>query len=373
MPKQGQVSAVLQGPGAPATRAVPRRPQAARRGEMPRRWLTVGAHVYWHLPRTREICKVLRLKGADRQKSEEVLSSWMWRRVVWCVRTKLHGVTTHKTSHSSHSCESLRSRMPLSIPSAVQRSAVLCWRIRWGGNMVKMEENNKWIHNFGRETLWYRGTLGPWERDGRVDHRGGNPGDIWCMYAAKGLMQWWILVFGFIIFDPSETALPGWGDQPRPALAIIIECLYVLYFTLVRSKLEYASVVVNSITSTDANKLERIQQKFASVCFYRFVPHVPYTYNDALEKLSLQSLRKRRHRLDAIFFVQVYRGLKSCASLLENVSLRVPPSHIRDFSLFGVCPCNKHCPSARCACAANAVGKDFDIFAIGAVSLSHIL
>jgi hypothetical protein len=89
--------------------------------------------------------------------------------------------------------------------------------------------------------------------------------------------------------------------------------------------------------------------------------------------LSLQSLRKRRHRLDALFFVQVYRGLKSRASLLENVSLRVPPSHIRDFSLFRVCASNKHCPSARCAYAANAVGKDLDIFAIGAVSLSHIL
>jgi hypothetical protein len=34
--------------------------------------------------------------------------------------------------------------------------------------------------------------------------------------------------------------------------------------------LEYASVVWNSLTSTDANKLERIQQKFTSVCFYRF-------------------------------------------------------------------------------------------------------
>jgi hypothetical protein len=147
-----------------------------------------------------------------------------------------------------------------------------------------------------------------------------------------------------------------------------LECLYVLYFTLVRSKLEYASVVWNSITSTDANKLERIQQKFASVCFYHFLP-----YSDALEKLSLQSLCKWRHRLDALFFVLVYRGLKSWASLLENVSLRVPPSNLRDFSLFADCPSNKHCPSARCAYAANAVGKDFDIFAIGAVSLSHIL
>jgi hypothetical protein len=71
------------------------------------------------------------------------------------------------------------------------------------------------------------------------------------------------------------------------------------------------------------------------------------------------------------FFVQVYRGLKSCASLLENVSLLVPPSDLRDFSLFGVCPSNKHCP-ARCAYAANAVGTDLDIFAIGAVSLNHI-
>ncbi|PNF27531.1 hypothetical protein B7P43_G02896 [Cryptotermes secundus] len=149
-----------------------------------------------------------------------------------------------------------------------------------------------------------------------------------------------------------------------------LECLYVLYFTLVRCKLEYASVVWNSITSTDANKLERIQQKFASVCFYRFFPHISYTYAYALEKLSLQSLHKRRHHLDALFLVQVFRRLKSCASLLENASLRVPPSNLRDFSLFGVCPSNKHCPSARCAYAANAVCKDLDIFAIGTVSVN---
>jgi hypothetical protein len=80
-----------------------------------------------------------------------------------------------------------------------------------------------------------------------------------------------------------------------------LDCLYVIYFTLVRSRLEYASVLWNSITSTDANKLERIQQKFAFVCFCRFLPHIPYSYTLALEKLSLHSLRKRRHHLDALF------------------------------------------------------------------------
>jgi hypothetical protein len=44
--------------------------------------------------------------------------------------------------------------------------------------------------------------------------------------------------------------------------------------------------------------------------------------------------------------------------------------HLRDFSLFGACH-SKHCP-ARCAYAANVVGKDLDIFAIGAVSFNHI-
>jgi hypothetical protein len=122
-------------------------------------------------------------------------------------------------------------------------------------------------------------------------------------------------------------------------------------------------------------KLERIQQKFASICFYRFFPHVPYTYTVALEKLSLHYLRKQRPDLDAFFVVvQVYLGLKYCISLLENVSLRVPPGNLRDFSLFGVRPSNIHCPSARCACAANVVDKDLDIrvFAIGAVSLNPI-
>jgi hypothetical protein len=72
------------------------------------------------------------------------------------------------------------------------------------------------------------------------------------------------------------------------------------------------------------------------------------------------------------FFVQFYRGLKSCTSLLENVSLRVPPSNLRGFSLLGACPSNKHCPSARCAYAANVVGKYLDIFALGAVYLNYM-
>jgi hypothetical protein len=102
-----------------------------------------------------------------------------------------------------------------------------------------------------------------------------------------------------------------------------LECMLTLYITLVRSKLVYASVVWNSITSTDANKLELIQQRFSALCFYRFFPGAHYCYSLALEELKLHTLRMRRHRLDALFLTQVYLGFKFCPSVLEIVGLRV--------------------------------------------------
>jgi hypothetical protein len=64
--------------------------------------------------------------------------------------------------------------------------------------------------------------------------------------------------------------------------------------------------------------------------------------------LSWKSLYFRKD-LDTLFFAQVYCGLKSCPSLLDNISLRVPTCYIRDFFMFSivsqlnilllVCPC----------------------------------
>jgi hypothetical protein len=97
-----------------------------------------------------------------------------------------------------------------------------------------------------------------------------------------------------------------------------------------------------------------------------------FFYTFALEKLSLQSLRKRRHDLGTLFFQSIV-ALNSALPSWKILSLCIPTRNIRDFSMFGVPLSNKRSPSARCVYASNVVGKDLDIFPIGAVSLNQIL
>jgi hypothetical protein len=71
-------------------------------------------------------------------------------------------------------------------------------------------------------------------------------------------------------------------------------CMYILYFTPVRPRLEYVCVVWNSITSTDANKLKGIQQKIAVLRFSRFFPHADYRYAYALHKVKIAQFRWKK-------------------------------------------------------------------------------
>jgi hypothetical protein len=111
-----------------------------------------------------------------------------------------------------------------------------------------------------------------------------------------------------------------------------------------------------------------LSSNIVAFCFNRFFAQDHYSYSFVLEELKLHTLRIRRHRLDALLFIQVYIGLIFCPSVLEIVGLRVPARYIRDFALFNVCSSCKNCPSA-----ASIVCRDFDVFEVRNVRLNRFL
>jgi hypothetical protein len=84
-----------------------------------------------------------------------------------------------------------------------------------------------------------------------------------------------------------------------------MDSLLMLYFALVRSKLEYGSVAWNSLAITDFNKLERVQRKCSALCHKRFFQDVEYHYDNILEKLNLQTLHIRCCHFDALFLINI--------------------------------------------------------------------
>jgi hypothetical protein len=141
---------------------------------------------------------------------------------------------------------------------------------------------------------------------------------------------------------------------------------YILYFILVRYNLEYACIVWNSITSTDAKKLE------LSFCFSRFLPHVYWSYAYALEQLKLRTLRKRRYYLDALLSFQVCFGSKFYR-LLETVGLRVHSRYTRGFPLFIICSSNEDVLVLDALQLLMFVCRDVDVLGTKIVPLNNIL
>jgi hypothetical protein len=116
-----------------------------------------------------------------------------------------------------------------------------------------------------------------------------------------------------------------------------LDSLVVLYIALIRSKLKYASVQRNNLTSTDSNKIENTQREFANLCCYlSFQFYILHDYDLMLSRLNFRTLYSRRRHLDALFLINVFKGKINCHFTMDTVGLRVPSRQIREFSTFNV-------------------------------------
>jgi hypothetical protein len=117
-----------------------------------------------------------------------------------------------------------------------------------------------------------------------------------------------------------------------------IRTIKVLYTSLVRSHVESATVIWNSLTITQERQVEKIQHKFIRYVAHKFFNHRGYeiSYEEYEKKLKLQPLALRRLINDVKFTVDSFTDRIDSQTFLHFFRLYVPPRVTRNRTLEGL-------------------------------------
>jgi hypothetical protein len=89
-------------------------------------------------------------------------------------------------------------------------------------------------------------------------------------------------------------------------LKVVFIYLFILFITLILSKLDYASVDRSNLTLADSNKMENIKTEFANLCFNRFIqPNSFCNYESMLNYSHFKKLHSRGQNLVALFLIRL--------------------------------------------------------------------
>lgn len=150
-----------------------------------------------------------------------------------------------------------------------------------------------------------------------------------------------------------------------------IDTFIQIYNSLVRSVLEYGSVVWNPFYQVYRTKIERVQKKFTRVLFFKF--HKDYDdYSDRLRQLNIVSLQNRRLLLDEIFLNKVISGMIASPILLRMLNINYY-IHGRNSLTFRPPKANTNLfyksPLIRIQRNHNSFFNDIDVFSLSAQNI----
>lgn len=118
-----------------------------------------------------------------------------------------------------------------------------------------------------------------------------------------------------------------------------VMCLRTLYFALVRSQLEYGSVVWKPYLAKDLIRLERVQNKFLNYAAFKFnIQHTPHDYSNIRQVLNIQTLTTRRDKADLDFLDALLNGSLDVPDLLALIQFKVPNYSSRSQPRFSIPP-----------------------------------
>jgi hypothetical protein len=140
--------------------------------------------------------------------------------------------------------------------------------------------------------------------------------------------------------------------------------LIILYYSLVRSILEFGSVVWNPIQVGLKNKIEIIQRRFLRMLAYKF-GLVDKSVKDVAIIYQIPTLESRRLNTDVLFIHKLLNNKIDCPDLLEQIYFKIPVFNTRQSHLFytnfGKNNFVKHSPLNRMLTSCNNI-YNFDFF-----------
>lgn len=153
----------------------------------------------------------------------------------------------------------------------------------------------------------------------------------------------------------------------------------LLYNTLVRSIVEYCSVVWNPGYQVHADRLERVQKRFLyHLSFMQNKCKALQSYESRLKHYNVMSLQKRREMADIIMLYKLLNGMVDCPDIVAKIKIRVPmpPRRLSWTKSFKLPKCRTnmllHSPLFR-MCASydkEQIRKNVDIFRLGSLPSS---
>uniref|UniRef100_A0A1Y1MYW8 Reverse transcriptase domain-containing protein n=1 Tax=Photinus pyralis TaxID=7054 RepID=A0A1Y1MYW8_PHOPY len=149
-----------------------------------------------------------------------------------------------------------------------------------------------------------------------------------------------------------------------------ITALRTLYFSLVRSHLDYCCTIWSPYYLTHVNRLEKIQNNFLRLIKYKFLLHgiiLDRTENVRLY-LGILTLKQRRNLLTACFGFKLLNGYLNCPDILSTINLNVPQRFVRSARLLHARQCRtlyfQNSPLNRMVDLINSLHLKIDFFGL---------
>lgn len=113
-----------------------------------------------------------------------------------------------------------------------------------------------------------------------------------------------------------------------------INAIRTLYYSYVRSHLEYAASVWCPNYACHIHRIEAVQRRFCRYINYKFYDNKEFHYSDLCTSLHLTTLSCRRKQRDLILIQKLINSSIDCPYLTSRIGLHVPSRNTRTIQTF---------------------------------------